>query len=198
MKKIISLVLSLVFIMATLVGCSISTEPQGNNANFTEYFCNVRMISLNTSIEVTNKDTNKVVGKISGNVLRFLTDPLQFKNGDELIGYASDRYDFLTQDDHAIVVNDEYQFTMKGNFHFIGDHYELLDELGNTIAKISFNYFNTKGDLYDMSGNLIASYRSNYFRKDYAVIIYDNDLFDDNALLMMFASYYSDRAADSD
>ena len=117
---------------------------------------------------------------------------------DELIGYASDRYDFLTQDDHAIVVNDEYQFTMKGNFHFIGDHYELLDELGNTIAKISFNYFNTKGDLYDMSGNLIASYRSNYFRKDYVVIIYDNDLFDDNALLMMFASYYSDRAADSD
>lgn len=198
MKKIMALVLVLVIAMGTLVGCSSYAEEELlNNSNATKYFCNVRMISLNTSITVTNQDTNTNVGKITGNIFTFMTDPLQFKNGDKVIGYASDKYDFLTQDDHAIVVDDSYQFTMKGNFHFLGDHYELLDRDGNTIAKVDFNFHNTKGTVYDNNGTLVALYRSGYFRKDYTVIIYDNSLFDDNALLMMFASYYSDQHADN-
>ena len=118
------------------------------------------------------------------------------KKDEVIIAQASDNYNLINQDDHAIVVNGEYQFTMSGGFKVWGEKYTLKDFNNNEIAHANFNVFNTEGTLIDNDGNLIAKYESNYFRRDYTVTIFDTNL-NHNALLLVFASYYSDFAADN-
>jgi hypothetical protein len=57
--------------------------------------------------------------------------------------------------------------------------------------------FDTRGIMYNMDGKVIARYDSALSRYDYIVSIYDDCQIDDESVLMIFASYVSDKRADN-
>ena len=71
--------------------------------------------------------------------------------------------------------------------------YELYDATGTKSGYAEFNVLGTSGYISDKAGSVVALYEKNYFMNDYTVRIYDNDICSDKALLMMVASYVSDR-----
>lgn len=189
--KVLIAILILAIILGFLAGCSSEAPPSMDGR---VYNCDVKHLTLRTKILVTKGD--ETIGEITGNVIRFITDPLKMTKDGETIAFADDDYNFINQDDHAIVVDGEYQFTMHGGFAIFGETYTLLDASNNQIGYMSFNTFDTAGTLYNMDDEIIATYSSSPFFDDYTVTIY-SDEFNDNALLLIFASYYSDQDADS-
>lgn len=187
-SKCVAIVSLILLVVIILITCFMSKSDGG-----TEYKCDVKNFSLNTKILVT-KDDNEV-GTITGNIFTFVTDPLKMTYNDKVIAYADDSYHVIGQDDHAIMVNGEYQFTMQGKQDIIGNDYVIKNNEGEQIGKIHFNAISTSGTLYDNDKNIIATYSSPVFFNDYAVNIYSTKL-NHNALLLLFASYYSDQHAD--
>ena len=167
----------------------------GDNIKST-YSCDVKYVSLNTSINTVDKNGNPV--NISGDILKFIEDPLSMRNeAGDVIAYAGDSYNLVSQDDHGIYLNGDFVFDVVGEFSFFGDKYYLRDSNGNTIATVDFNWSDTNGKMYDANGALIAQYVSAFAYKDYIVYVYDENTIDENALLMVFSSYVSDKEADS-
>ncbi len=172
------------------------TTPSPSNKNFIKkYSCDVAVISLNTKIDTKDKNNNDVV--IEGNILTLVTDPLSMKdkNGN-IIAYAGDTYNFVSQDDHGIYLNGEFYCDMRGQFDLFGQNYKFVDKEGNVIATANFNFNDTIGKMYDANGMLIAEYTSAWFFKDYNLYIYDDTSIDINAIQMAIASYVSDKEAD--
>jgi len=127
-----------------------------------------------------------------------MTDPLTMYDVNEnKVAYAGDAYHFIEQDSHSIYVNEELKVEMAGLLDFLGESYNIYDANGKKVAHVTFNLFNTNGEMYNRDGDLIADYNSKMFFKDFEVRILENSQLDENTILMIFASYYSDQSADS-
>jgi len=194
MKKIaINIVAMLSFVIFILMG-TIIIKPDNTIAT---YNCNYRMLSLTTKIETVDEAKNPVT--INGDSIFFKTieDPLVMTSESGIvIAEAGDDYNFVTQNDHVILINDEPVYIMTGKFKLFGDTYVITNINGANIGTIEFNLFGTNGKLYDTSGAVIAQYNSAFLRKDYIVSIFEDNTLDIIAIQMMFASYASDRSGD--
>lgn len=189
----IILILSVSIILSSCGQSNVTTISE--NSTLRIYNCDYHSLSFKTKISFT-KDNNEY--EISGNFLRFLTDPLTlYKNG-EAIGSADDSYHVVNQDDHSIVINGNFEIAVVGNFEVFGNSYELYKDDDVKAGSASFNTFCTSGSITDTNGNLVAVYKKNLVVNDYTVTIYDNDMCSDEAILMIIASYVSDYHADND
>lgn len=201
MKRILSFLIAILIIM-NLSACG-SSDVAENNENIhiendvkTEriYKCDYKSANINTKITTTMHGEEIV---ISGNIFRLLTDPLTAKDSKgNVLGYAGDVYGFISQDDHGIYINKEFDINMCGNVDLFGESYALKNQNGDTVATVEFNMSNTGGSIVDVNGNLIAEYSSLPFMNDYTVTIYDNTVCSDMSILMIVASYVSDYMAD--
>ena len=181
------------FLLFSIKSCSSYSPPEGKVGR--SYECDYRTLSLNTHI--TFKEDGEEYS-ISGKIFTFLTDPLKLKNENgDVIGYADDSYNFITQDDHSIVVNGKFEVAVKGEFELVGEEYTLLNEKGEIVGRADFNGWCTCGAVYDKNDEVIAVYSKSPLFNDYTVTIYDNDLCSDKAILMIIASYVSDYHADN-
>lgn len=195
--RIVIVVLLAIFLIGTVTITILGIDgPAEIKGGYATYKCDVKNLRLATTIEITQDE--KKVGTVSGNVLTFVTDPLTLTSpsGNKL-AYAGDDYHFFAQDSHAIYVDEGLAVEMVGLVKWFGEEYDIYDINENKIANVKFNALNTAGEMYDTSGKLIATYDSNFFFNDYDVRISEDCKIDDNAVLMIFASYYSDQAADS-
>lgn len=159
------------------------------------YKCDYHTLAFKTHISFEMNGTSY---DITGNFVRFYTDPLTMTSNGKKVGYADDAYNFIGQDDHAIYVNDEFEVYVLGGVQFIGEGYELYDRYNAKVGYAKFNGGCTSGAIYDKDGNVVATYSKPYIFNDYTVKIYDNDICSDKAMLMIFASYVSDYHADRD
>ena len=195
MKKILSTLLIFTMIL-NMTACSTYTNDTSvkDNDSVRIYEHDYKIISLNTEITTTYNDTEIT---ISGDIFRLLVDPLTIKDSDgNVLGYAGDVYGFISQDDHGIYVDDNFEINMCGNIDFLGESYELKDSNGTVVGYAAFNMNSTRGEITDINGNLISKYSSKLLANDYTVTIYDNEVCSDMAILMIIASYVSDFQAD--
>lgn len=164
--------------------------------NYIEYNCDVKNLSLATTIKIYKE--KDYFGTITGEVFRFVTDPLNlYDKSGKRVAYAGDAYHFFAQDSHTIYINDGFSAEMVGLIDAFGESYDIYNYDGKKIAYVYFNTWNTSGKMYDNNNNVIADYTSNVFFNDYIVRIYDGCPLDENTVLMIFGSYYSDYHADS-
>lgn len=195
-KRRIKQICFILIIIIVLVAIGIITSIKPNIGNNTEYFCDVKFFTLKTNIKI--KKGSETIASIRGKVIRFFTDPLtMYDNEDNKIAYAGDDYHIIAQDSHVILVNNQLVAEMVGKFSFFGDKYDIYDMNGQKIATAEFNMFNSYGSIVGTDKTLWADYHSNFYRLDYNVRIKDECKLDDTTILMMMASFYSDRAADS-
>lgn len=160
------------------------------------YNCNVKHLKLSTTIEI-EKDGEKW-GKVKGEVWRFVEDPLTLYDADDnKIGYAGDTYHFFAQDSHGLYFNDEFKYDMVGKVDLWGETYELYDVEEKMVAKATFDATSTEGKLVDMDDNVIATYESGFLSSDFNVRIEKDSSIEDEVIIMLFASYYSDASYDS-
>lgn len=194
-KKII---IYIVVIVLTFSVAFIYGNITGNrkfDAPYVEYDCDVKNITLSTTIEI-EKDGKHFV-KVKGNILKFITDPLAMYDAeDEQLAYAGDAYQFIAQDSHTIYVNRKFSVEMVGLFDLFGETYDIYDFDQEKIARVECNVWNTEGQMYDKNDTLLAEYSSNYFFNDFKVRISENCELDEKTVLMIFCSYYSDQHAD--
>lgn len=183
----------IILVVVILIGVSIFMMKGIDGAR--EYDANVHIISLNTNISVS-KD-GKEYSKIDGNIFRIIEDPLTMKKDEQKVAYAGDAYHFVNQDSHTIYLNDEFAVEMAGEFSVLGNSYTLYNSEGVKIGRAHFNFLDTVGYVYDAQDNVIAKYTSILFFKDYKVFIADNDVLSDDAILMIVASYVSDKNYDN-
>lgn len=196
MKKHRSKIFIILLLLLTLIAVDIISIRVPNIGNSSNYFCNVKVLTLRTDIDI--KKEKETVANIHGKAIRFVTDPLTMYNrvGDK-ISYGDDTYHFIAQDSHMIVTNDKVSVEMVGKFSFFGDYYDIYDSTGKLIATAKFNMLNTYGYIKGLDGTLWADYYSHLLRLDYNVRIKDECKIDENTVLMMMASFYSDRSADN-
>ncbi len=184
-------------IVGSIGGYLVFTKSfQEPDKSFTLYECDVKVIALSTKIEM-KKEGNQI-GTIKGKVIRLVTDPLiLYNNSETQIGYASDSYQFIGQDNHSIYVNNEFVCDMVGEWKLFGEQYKLYDSQRNYLGELKVSPFNLLGGLFDQNGEMVAMYSSPFWRKDYKVQIYEGCTFDEYSVMLMFASYYSDYEYDS-
>lgn len=164
--------------------------------NYEQYDCDVKNLRLSTDIHISSNDTK--IGNVSGNILRFVEDPLTMNDTDgNKMAYAGDDYHFIAQDSHAIVVGDTVTAEMVGLTRLFGNAYDIYNTDGSKIAYATFNSLNTAGELYDADGKLIATYGSFVFFNDFTVKISRECEIDPTTVLMIFCSYYSDQSYDN-
>lgn len=178
-----------------IIALLLSGQKQDINMNYTQYECDVKNFRLSTTIDIY-KENEKFV-KVSGDVLRFITDPLTMYDAEGIkTAYADDSYHFISQDSHSIFVNGKMTVEMVGLTSLFGEEYNIYDK-SEKVANVKFNAFNTNGEMYDVDGNLIADFNSNYIANDFSVRITEECKLDEKTVLMIFCSYYSDQKADS-
>lgn len=152
--------------------------------------CDGKVVSLNTKIDVNNGEYI-----IEGNVLRLWEDPLTISdNKGNKRGTAGDNYDFITQDDH-VIKTENGQLIMKGNFSPFSDRYEIVKN-DETIAYAKYNMFDTKGTIESVDGEIISRYSSFIFMRDFEVSFNSNEILSEEEVLLIHASYYSDKVFD--
>lgn len=162
----------------------------------TEYKCDVKNLRLATTIEIDKEGED--FATVSGNIFTFVVDPLtMYDLGGNKTAYAGDAYHFLAQDSHSIYVDNTLTVEMVGLVKFFGEAYDIYDKDENKIATVTFNMTNTNGEMHDADGKLIADFNSKPFLNDFTVRITDECNLDENTVLMLFCSYYSDQHADS-
>ena len=193
MKKV--LIICIVFaVLITAYSASKSSVLAEQEKGGRVYECDYKTLSVNTEIQTLYKGEEI---SISGNILRFIEDPLTAKTqSGKILGYAGDAYGLIEQDDHGIYVDGKFELNMNGKFMLLGNSYQLKDAKGNVVAKAEFDPFSVSGKIVDANENIIAIYSSGVMLNDYKVIIYDNDVCSDLAILMIMASYVSDAKFD--
>ena len=193
-RKLVVRIIAAVIIAALLGGSLLSWIICPNIGEYTEYKFDVKNFHMATTIEV--EKSGEDFATVKGNVWKFVTDPLtMYDTNENKLAYAGDEYHFLAQDSHSIVVNDTV-VEMVGRVNFIGETYDIYDADQKKIPKLKINYFNTEGKLYDADGNIIAVYRSFPFFNDFNVRVSDDCELDENVVVMVFSSYYSDHKFD--
>ena len=159
------------------------------------YNCDYHTFSLNTCISF---EMDGETYKITGNIFRIVTDPLQLKDSKgNVVGYASDDYHVVSQDDHAIIIDGKFEVAIEGNFEILGNSYDIYGDDDVKLGKAEFNELCTSGAILDNEGHAVAIYSKSLLLNDYTVDIYDNDICSDKAMLMIIASYVSDYHADN-
>lgn len=198
MKDYLKEIFAGIVILAVLIAVVITSNVKSNLEDATSYDCNYHSINIfRTVIDIKSQD--KDYATIEGEHVKvFVLDPLVMKKDDEVVGKAGDKYDFITQDSHAISLNDNLYLQMSGDIKVFGEQYNIYDSNGKYIGKADFNAFGTNGTFEDKNGNVIAEYNSGLFRKDYTVTIKNDTNINEDAILLMFASYASDFAFDND
>ena len=196
MKKKMVLIVSCL-LTSILIGCGTKNdynELAVDKEIVSSYECNVNACQFFMGIKtVINTTVDEKAVEISRDSFTIGTEPLSMKDEEgNVLASAGDVYGIISQDDHGIYVNDSFEINMCGNIDFNGESYELQDSEGNLIATVEFSTGNTSGGIIDTEGNLIATFKSDIGRYDYTVDIYENDIFSDNAILMIMASYMSD------
>jgi len=77
--------------------------PSRQGAAFNRYNCDVNSITFSTEISI--KKNGEYLGKVTGNILKLLTDPLTMYDTDgNKLSYASDSYRVYAQDSHGIYI----------------------------------------------------------------------------------------------
>lgn len=187
--------IALVVLLAIVLVLGLIMKPK-NIDNYVQYDCDVKNFRLSTDIHISSNDSK--IGNVSGNIFRFVEDPLTMKDSDgNKMAYAGDDYHFIAQDSHSIVVGDTVSAEMVGLTRLFGNAYDIYDTEGNKIAYATFNSMNTAGELYDADGKLIATYGSFVFFNDFTIKISEECEIDPTTVLMIFCSYYSDQAYDN-
>jgi len=165
------------------------------------YECDVKwLFKLKTTIEV---DGDPIDGEVKGNfaygLFKKVHDPLEFRDSKgNIIAKASDEYHFISQDDHCIVDSeDRVMAVMEGQFQLLGEKYKIYDSEGTYIGYLQVGPTSTKGGFYSENGKLWAAYKSHFLLKDFEIIIDESAPLPDEAIIMLFASYYSDFDADN-
>lgn len=195
-RKINWIIVTILFLLVTVAFIASVTKTPKDIGEYTEFKCDVQLLSFSTEISI--KKGNNKFAQVSGNILRFITDPLTMYNpSGEKIACAGDDYHLIAQDSHSIYVDNSVAIEMVGLVNFFGESYDIYDSNGNKIAKAEFNRLNTNGELYDVNGKIIADFNSKLFFRDFTVRITNDCTLDERAVLMIFCSYYSDHAADS-
>ena len=194
MKKIVTRIIVLTFILCLLTSCGVgsnTTSTPASERDYTIYNCNGRVISFTTKIEIDKE--GEYFGTIKGNLFKIVTDPLTFYdvNGNKT-AFAGDTYHFINQDSHGIYVNKQFTYDMVGGFEFFGQEYAIYDINEKLVANLKFSPANFEGKLTDHRGNIIAEYTSFVGFKDFTIKIYDSCELDEISVLMIFGSYYSD------
>lgn len=168
--------------------------------------CNNVQIEDNDRVyncDVKNPLKTKIITELNGDTVtikgdwKLIEDPLDMVNSEgEVIANAGDDYNFIDQDDHAIYVNGDLDCFVKGELGIVANHYTIYDEEHNEIAKADFNGSDTYGSI--TSGEEVwVEYSSGFAFYDYKVVIHENCEISDESVLMIMASYKSDRIADS-
>lgn len=187
--------ITLVVALSLILIAGIITQPKHLD-NYVQYNCDVKNFSLSTEIHISSDNTK--IGKVSGNIFRFVEDPLTLTDTDgNQLAYAGDSYHFISQDSHSIIVGDTVSAEMVGLTKLLGNAYDIYNADGQKIAYAKFNALNTAGELYDVNGKLIATYGSFVYFKDFTVKISKDCELDPSTALMIFCSYYSDQAYDN-
>lgn len=195
-RNVIIALLAVVLINALAIVIFGAGGPAEIEGKHSTYNCDVKNLRFATTIEI--KQDGEKIGTVSGNIFTFVTDPLTLSDSDgNKLAYAGDDYHFFAQDSHSIYVNEGLEAEMVGLVKWFGEAYDIYDSNQTKIAKVTFNFMDTAGEMYDENGKLIATYGAWPFMNDYTVKISEDCKIDDDAVLMIFASYYSDRAADS-
>lgn len=196
-KKVIRIMTCVVVVICLLVGAvAVLTGNKKDIGTCTEYKCDVKNLRLSTTIEIDKE--GKDFAKVKGNILKFVTDPLTMYDLNETkTAYADDSYHLIAQDSHSIYVNGIMSVEMVGLVKIFGESYEIYNNDGEKVAKVTFNLFNTNGEMYDNDENLIADFNSKLFLNDFSVRITEDCDLDEKTVLMIFCSYYSDQSADA-
>lgn len=192
--KIVVVVIALVLILVELVSYFIFGV--GALKNYSEYECDVKNFRFSTEIIIREDD--KKIAKVKGNIFRIVEDPLTMRDmAGNRIAFAGDDYHFVAQDSHVIIAEGKVAAEMVGRFKIFGDKYDIYDAAGKKLATVNFNWSDTYGEMRDAEGRLIAEYSSFICFNDFDVRISPDCRLDENIVLMIFASYYSDQAFDS-
>ena len=192
-------IFSVILVIGILfTGCTnyASTVKEDVKDSKRTYDCDYHTLSLNTCISFKMDGETY---KITGNIFRIVTDPLQLKDSKgNVVGYASDDYHVVSQDDHAIIIDGKFEVAIEGNFEILGNSYDIYGDDDVKLGKAEFNELCTSGAVLDNEGHAVAIYNKSLLLNDYTVDIYDNDICSDKAMLMIIASYVSDYHADND
>ena len=189
MKKKLYLILMLCCF--SLTACS-SVEKAENDRL---YSCDIRYNPFQTKI-LTNLNGSQVT--IKGDILKFVEDPLEMVDSDgNVLANADDDYNFINQDDHAIYVNGDLDCILGGDFGIMANHYTIYDSEYKEIAKADFNAMDTYGSITSTDGVVWVEYASGILYNDYNVYIHESCELSDESVLLMVASYKSDKIADS-
>lgn len=154
------------------------------------YSCDGKVLSLTTKIIVNDGEYN-----IEGNIFRLWEDPLTLSdNKGNTLGIAGDDYNIISQDDHYIKVRDN-EIIMKGKISVFGEYYTIIKN-GEEVAFADYNMFDTAGIIKDSEGNVISRYKSIVFMRDFKVSYNENPILSEEEVLLIHASYYSDKVFD--
>lgn len=195
LKFVLPVVLLIVIVLSVLFAKPAAMFSKIDES-WEKYSCDVKLIRLNTEIQITNN--GETIGTIKGNILRFLTDPLTLYNASgKKVAYADDTYHIIAQDSHVIIVDGVATAEMVGLIKLFGEAYDIYDANGKLIAYADFDLINYSGKIVNSKNEILAIYKSNPLLRDFTVYVSDINFFDKETLLMIFASYYSDQEADS-
>lgn len=187
-------VVMVIFIIITIFTFDIAAPNDAQS----QYFCDYKNMTFDMDVVVEDMSGNKLYN-IDGEVFAAFEDDLAMTGTDnQVVRHTNDIYNFITQNEHVIYSgDDELLYKCDGKIKIFADSYDVFNADGDKIAYVSFNMFDTQGIMKDMNGKIIARYDSAFSRKDYIVSIYDECDIDDESVLMIFASYVSDKRADS-
>lgn len=195
-KKVIRIMTLVGAVSILLIGAFALFENKKDIGPCTEYKCDVKNLHLSTTIDIYKEE--EAFAKVKGNIFKFVTDPLtMYDVNEKKLAYAGDEYHFIAQDSHSIFVNGKVTAEMVGRVKLFGEVYDIYNKNGEKIANVTFNTFNTNGEMHDANGNLIADFNSKLFFKDFDIRILEECPMDENTVIMIFCSYYSDQSADS-
>lgn len=188
-NKLLSLIL--VFSCVGLTACGTVTEADTDRV----YECDVKFSPFQTKI-ITEFNGSEVT--IKGDILKFVEDPLEMVDSDDnVLANADDDFNIINQDDHAIYVNGDLSCIVGGDFTIIANHYTIYDTEYEEIANADFDASDCYGSITSTDGVVWAEYSSGFIFNDYTVRIHEECELSDEVVLMLMASYKSDRIADS-
>lgn len=196
MKKIIAPIIFVVLVLAVMIGSCFLPFSTPDNAK-TQYFCDVHPFALKLDIDVENMDGNKIYNVDGEFFSKYEDNLVMLDQNKEIVREMADDYNFVTQNDHSILDGNGILYAMEGNFSFFGNSYNVYNNEKELIGTLHFDFWFAHATLKNNDGEIVAQYDSNPARADYIVSIMDNCEIDDDSVLMMFASGYSDARSDS-
>ena len=193
-RTIIAFAASVILIITAVVAALVPISTPDNAKS--KYFCDASVFSITTNVDIKNADGNYLYN-VNGEFFSTYEDNLVMQDPiGNVIREMSDKYNLVTQNDHTILDGNGILYSCQGNLNIVNNSYDVFNNQKEQIGYIEFNAWDTYGTLCNMDGEVMAQYNSNIFCVDYVVSVFENCEIDDDSVLMMFASYYSDMRAD--